>query len=235
MPDIPLYDDADLDGDPDLLAALTAAFGDEGADIFSESGADDSEESLKTDTCEELGALIARLDLAMESIDTPLRPETPKAISTQTAEKEDRYVVIEFAGQMAAFPLSGITEIERLPAYTSLPQMPRWCVGITNIRGEVISVTSLAALAGDASRGDPRKQKVVIVRSPAAAASTALVVDRVIGIRNFSGNTSPRPDDLKSPLADFSNQIARFENHQILLVDPDLLLGHPEMQPFMNE
>lgn len=235
MPDIPLYDDADLGDDPDLLAALTAAFGDQGAEIYSESDSEEAELNTPVGSSEDLAALIARLDRAMESIDTPVRPETPKVNATQAAEKEDRYVVIEFSKQLAAFPLSGITEIERLPAYTSLPQMPRWCVGITNIRGEVISVTSLAALAGAASLGDPRKQKVVIVRSPAASASTALVVDKVIGIRNFTGNTSPRPDDLKSPLADFSNHIARFDNHQILLLDPDLLLGHPEMQPFMNE
>lgn len=229
MQDTPLHDDGTFDDDPELRAAMTAAFGEDAAHSFIES---ESESTTGTETLE---ALIGRLDEAMQSLDYARVTSKAEIKDAATTGSDPRFVVFETAGQLAALPLSGIAEIERIPAYTPLPRTPPWCLGIANIRGQIVSVTDLAALVGTERSVDLTGQKVVITHSPAANATTALVVDRVIGIRSFRESVAHQSDELKAPLAQFSDSMARLDSEHVLLINPDQLFSHGEMQPFMTQ
>ncbi len=219
----------DLREDPELLAALNAAFGEEGVQAFAES--DDAVNPAEH--C--LEELIGQLDQAMDSLGPLAYAPTSEDENRASAAAETRYVVFVTAGQLAALPLSGIAEIDRLPDFTPLPHTPAWCLGIANIRGQVVSVTDLAALTNAPSEANSSTQKVIIARSDSANATTALVVDRVIGIRGFRDGLMKRPDDLSSPLAQFAEQIANFDSRQVLLIEPDRLFAHPDMLPLMAD
>ncbi|MEM6469913.1 MAG: chemotaxis protein CheW [Planctomycetota bacterium] len=229
MAEFPLHDDGDLDDDPELLAAMAAAFGEEAIESTSEATAADQSDA-KT-----LQNLVSQLDGAIESLGDAVSNDPENTSTAIASSEETRYVIFEIAEQLAAFPLSGITEIERLPNITPLPRTPDWCLGIANVRGEIVSVTDLATLTGAQASGDLLGQKVIIVHSQKHNATTALVVDRVIGIRAFSEGITKRPDDLKAPLAAFAPEIVRANERHILLIQPDELLSHPDMQPFMQD
>ena len=255
MPNSPLFDDADLGDDPELLAAISAAFGDESAESLTEeltanSPTTDVTKDQNTapasplpaqvptqEPTDNLADLIGKLDQAMASMgddqdETSVAPTSSE--SSSTSLQENRYVVFQTGEQLAAIPLSGITEIDRVPSYTPLPRTPQWCLGVANLRGQIVSITDLAALIGEAGNASLRGQKIMIIRSEKFAASTALVVDRVGGIRSFNEGTVKRPDDVKSPLAQFASEIASIDREQVLLVDPDLLMQHSDMQPYMQ-
>ena len=249
MQDSTPFDDANLGDDPELIAALAAAFGDEGAGMLSEVTKPDAIVALAADNQGDLDQtqpdsaashtsladLIGKLDQAMASVggDQEQAAIVPDATDSAPTLQEDRYVVFQTGDQLAAIPLTGITEIDRLPNYTPLPRTPDWCLGVANLRGEIVSITDLAALIGEAGHAT-QGLKVMIIRSQKDAASTALVVDRVVGIRSFSEGTTKLPEDLKSPLAPFSTEIGSIDSEQVLLVDPDLLMQHPDMQPYMR-
>ncbi|MEO1619018.1 MAG: chemotaxis protein CheW [Planctomycetota bacterium] len=228
MADFPLNDGADLEEDPELLAAMAAAFGEEAV------GEQDAESHQAVDE-NSLQQLVDRLDGAIDNLEQTKVSQPGVVASADNETDEARYVVFEMSGQLAAFPLSGITEIERLPNITPLPRTPEWCLGIANVRGQIVSVTDLAALTGATQSGDLADQKVIMVHSQKHNATTALVVDRVIGIRSFGEEISKRPEELNAPLAPFATEIARVDQQHILLVQADELLSHPEMQPFMKD
>ena len=225
MTDQQPFSNADLEEDPELAAALTAAFGAEGLQSFSEV------DQEKQGPHGSLSELVQRLDAAMERLGSTLSPSEE---SPQKVTQETRCVVVECAGQVAAFKLDSITEIERLPRYTILPRTPEWCLGVANIRGQIVSVTDLAALANATSTTDHNDPKVVIVHSQTAGAHTAIVVDRVIGIRAFDDGVFRRPNDLTAPLAVFADQIANADGQQILILNADRVFEHPDMLPFLK-
>ncbi|MEM9587808.1 MAG: chemotaxis protein CheW [Planctomycetota bacterium] len=223
----------------ELRAAIAAAFGAEALDSEGDFADLEAPEVASDADQESLQSLIARLDQKMESLGGSSTPQVSQPATVPTTV-EQRFVVFETAGRTAAFPLAGIEEIERLPSYTSLPRTPDWLRGITNLRGQIVSVTDLAALVGENTTVDPSLQKVIVVHSAKLDATTAVAVDRVIGIRNFAGNVRRRPEDLTEPLAMLADQVASTETNTesntglVLLIDPDRLLEHPEMTPFMQ-
>lgn len=226
MADQPHLTDTDLNEDPELAAALTAAFGADGIESFAE--VDHETKGSQAS----LSDLVKRLDAAMNRLGAVQQADLADA--SKTTANETRCIVIDCAGQSAAFPLASITEIERLPPYTILPRTPAWCLGVANIRGQIVSVTDLAALVNAPSAKDQNDPKVVIVHSQQADAHTAVVVDRVIGIRSFHDSVFQSPEDLAAPLATFADRIASTNGQQILVLNADRIFQHPEMLPFIN-
>ncbi|MCG8473657.1 MAG: chemotaxis protein CheW [Desulfobacterales bacterium] len=51
-----------------------------------------------------------------------------------------------------AAPLSAVIEVARMPRVTPLPGLPAWLEGITNIRGEVVSVVDMSDFFGWGAR-----------------------------------------------------------------------------------
>lgn len=228
MTERPPSNESDLESDPDLIAALQAAFGDEGIESFAEL---DSEQDVDHENPEDS---VGTLDQPMELLEQVSGLATSSILDTSTEGEDPRYVVFFAAGQIAAFPISGVTEIERLPDYTELPRTPSWCLGVANIRGKIVSVTDLAALAQAPLDSEPADPKVIVVHGEESGATTAVVVDQVMGIRSFCKGVSDSPDDLSVPLAPLADQIATTDHGPVLLVNPDRLFAHPEMQPLMK-
>ena len=274
------------DDDPELLAALSAAFGDECVDLQdinfddldgesnddlredsaaneplraasadpppvpSSTPFDSSDPMLLEDSSTDiaphssdvddgsLAALISKLDAAMAAIQTEFEPADVAEIATDRPADEARFVVFQCGEQLAALPLAEIREIDRLPGHTVLPRMPHWCLGIANIRGEIVSITDLAALVGGQSATPntiPSARKVILTHSPKSDATTALVVDRVVGLRSFGGTITKRPDDLRLPLSQVAGRVATLHEKLVLLIDPDQLFDHPEMRVFLTK
>ena len=73
-----------------------------------------------------------------------------------------------------------------------------------------------------------------MVHSELHDASTAVVVDRVIGIRNLKADSGPLAG-LNDRVATFAQGIAATGADMTVLIDPDLLLGCTELQAFVTE
>lgn len=60
-----------------------------------------------------------------------------------TAEINDRYLCFNLGNEEFAIPLLAVREVIGLPDITKVPQAPSHFLGITNLRGQIISIIDL--------------------------------------------------------------------------------------------
>jgi len=91
---------------------------------------------------------------------------------------------------LLAVPLPKAVEIGRQPVITPLPNLPRWVLGVSNIRGEIISMVDLKAFFEIPTVKHRRDRRFIVLHSPEV--KVGIVVDRILGI--FSLDTADLPD-----------------------------------------
>lgn len=94
-----------------------------------------------------------------------------------------RHICVELAGQPLAISLSAVLEAGELQMVQSLPLLQDWLTGITNIRGEIVSVVNLALFLGRTDTPSAGARPFLIVHDDTL--KTAVTVDRIIGTRSL--------------------------------------------------
>jgi purine-binding chemotaxis protein CheW len=232
----------------DVQKALLAAFGDDAMDWLDE----DEELELQTNSQpiadasdENAPAAEANLNDLLEEISSAIEgspvAENGLAPLGELDDEEDvvvdlgpRYVVFEVGEQQYGMPLDGVLEIDRCGKVTSLPRTPKWLRGVTNLRGQILSVTDFRELIGLADQRRTVGEKIIVVQSEVHDSRTALVVDRVLGIRNLLGEQGPL-EGLSDRLAVFADSLAVTDQATTVLIDPDRLFGCNELAAFVLE
>lgn len=150
--------------------------------------------------------------------------ETDDTNARKQLEKSARYVIFEVGRQRFAIPLEGVEEIERCGKITALPRTPEWLRGITNLRGTIFSVTDFRKLLKLDDESSVPTEKFIVVQSKRLGTRTALVVDRILGIRHLDA----LPDSthmLSRNVAAYASGVAALDAASVVLIQPDLLLG----------
>lgn len=162
-----------------------------------------------------------------------------------------QYVIFTLAGETYAAPASHVREVAQLTAVTRIPNVPNWLMGVTNLRGDVLSLIGLRAFLGlgnnghshndhssasDISKSNGRHDnQIMVVQSEklTSAITTGLVVDEIQDIRFL--NT----DQIGTLTAPIEDQVAPFlegvyeENGRLLvLLDLEKLLLSPAIWQF---
>ncbi len=90
------------------------------------------------------------------------------------------------AGQNWLVDMADISEVLTPPPLTSVPRSKEWFLGVANVRGNLYCVTDMAAYQhkGKASGGITNRVLLVAERH---AFNAALLVDRVLGLRDARG------------------------------------------------
>ena len=175
-----------------------------------------------------------------------------------------RYVLFVVGDQQFALPLTEVREIDRCGGITFLPKTPDWLRGVTNLRGEIVSVTDFRRLLNLSAGSCERNEKIIVVHSQQYQARTALVVERVLGIRSLHARQD-MPNHLGGRMLDFAESVAVEEKHEsddpnesgeaehslaseedlaspcaeaparsTILINPDKLLGCSELRAFSD-
>ncbi len=141
-----------------------------------------------------------------------------------------------------AVPLSRAIEIGRRPRVTPLPNLPGWVLGVSNIRGGIISMVDLKAFFGIAAPAIRRESRFVVVRSEdghGRELRTGLVVDRIIDIFTPSRHEAairsyllPREDGATEKWSAFVSSVIPVNEEVINILDVDKLLMSPKMNAF---
>ncbi len=69
-----------------------------------------------------------------------------------TTDINDRYLCFNLGKEEFAIPLLAVREVIGLPETTKVPQAPNYFLGITNLRGQIISIVDLRQKLGIASQ-----------------------------------------------------------------------------------
>lgn len=231
--------------DDEVQQALLAAFGEDAMDLLNEDldqldpskfNAVNESESLD-DPSPSLEALLDDLSQKIEETHADRSDAAQIELEDEDESSVDlgpRHVVFEVSDQQYGIPLDGVLEIDRCGKVTSLPRTPDWLRGVTNLRGEILSVTDFRDLLGLADQRRIVGEKIIVVHSERHDARTALVVDRVLGIRNLRGEQGPL-EGLSDRLAVFADSLSVTDQATTVLIDPDRLLGSNELSAFAIE
>ncbi len=129
-----------------------------------------------------LAALLAEID--QETADALRREQLADtgAAQAETLTAIGRHLCFRLAGQQLAVPLSLVLEVGELETLRPLPFLPAWAEGVTNIRGEIVSVTNLAVFFNLAGRA-LRKSRTILILHDGGRMKTAVTVDKITGTR----------------------------------------------------
>lgn len=124
-------------------------------------------------------------------------------------------VVFKVAGSSYAFPVESVREVLPYQRPRALPTTEPWDLGVVSVRGSIMRVWDLAARLG--LETDSAAGGFVVVD---AAAPVACVVERVIGVRDVTGDVQPLPYVL-----DALGMVAGDADELLVVLDADRLFG----------
>ncbi len=159
---------------------------------------------------------------------------------------EVQYVIFTLAGIEYAVPAANVREVGELITLTPVPNVPPWLSGVTNLRGDILSVVDLRAFLGmapldyvesglrvESSPGSEREMLVIRSQQDPTLIVTGLLVDEVNDIRYLT------LDRINEPAAPIEDQIAPYlhgvyeeEGQLLVILDLERLLHSPEIQQF---
>ena len=93
-----------------------------------------------------------------------------------------RHICFDLGEKRLALPLTLVDEVGELENVRPLPFLPDWVHGVTNIRGEIVSVTDLTLFFNIAQKKSGKKNRVAIVIHNGEM-KTAIIVDRITATR----------------------------------------------------
>jgi purine-binding chemotaxis protein CheW len=149
------------------------------------------------------------------------------------AGPEEQHIAFSLAGTEYAVPLGSVIEVVRPQRTTPLPNVPEWMTGVTNLRGDVISVVDLRTFLGMEPAALGNASRMLVARSGTADTTTGLLVDRVRRIvklpeREITAPTAP----LEDRVAPYLRGVTESTGRLLVVLDLDRLLLSHEMRQF---
>ena len=165
--------------------------------------------------------------------------ETPKVLDFHERNDKDhqsqvQYIRFSISDRLFAVPLNSALEIGERPDITPLPNIPDWILGISNIRGDIISMVDLCRFLRLTSARRNNAQRFIIVQNHHIR--IGIVVDHILGMLAIS---EPETEIQKSPYVDgdiavFTKGVIPFEKKSINVIDIEKMLSSPQMLEFSS-
>lgn len=131
-----------------------------------------------------------------------------------------------------ALPLASALEIGHRPEITRLPNLPNWVLGISNIRGEIISLVNLKAFLGIPHSGAKGDNRFIIIHNQDM--KVGLIVEKIMGMLSLDQIDSHIMDSpyREGEIANFISSVALSEDNLLNILDIDKLLSSRRMTGF---
>ena len=154
--------------------------------------------------------------------------ERLKAARTET--RQISWLAVECGGHGLLVPLPTAGEIFPAGALMAVPHTQPWFLGVANLRGQLHGVVDLAAFLGlrlPLARDALRDQARLLAFNPKLGSHSAVLVDRLAGLRSAAQLTAEPPDGQIRPL--FANAMWRdAEGRSWQEIDLAVLARHPQ-------
>jgi purine-binding chemotaxis protein CheW len=179
-----------------------------------------------------LEKLIAEIDREID-----IFPSADRKMPVRSYSRK-QYIRFLLGDMLFAIPLSAATEIGHLPNVTPLPNLPEWVMGVSNIRGEIISIADIKLFFGLPSQGVKRDSRFIVIRDQNM--KVGLIVDKVIGIFSIDHNEieiqeNPYQKSDDAGVSAYVSGIVITQDGLMNLMDTDKLLSSPLMNAFRDE
>lgn len=172
-----------------------------------------------------LETLIDQLSAALQrsEVDGVSKRQQPQVV----AQSMESLFVFGLASTRYGVLMSHVLEVQRMPAWTKLPNVAAWALGAANLRGDIVSVIDVRRFLNlpDNAVAAERMQKLLVLRSHQQDLQIGLAVDRVFGLRHVSRN------DIKSPTGRIHETVVTYligtceiDSQMVLVLDREQLL-----------
>jgi purine-binding chemotaxis protein CheW len=96
------------------------------------------------------------------------------------------HIVFRLGGQRYAVPVGKVVELDKPPTCAVVPNTPSFVLGVTNVRGDILSVVDLRALLGIPRVVRNDAVRLLTIRSADGEMRTGLIVDSLQGMRSVT-------------------------------------------------
>lgn len=169
---------------------------------------------------------------SLDAVLTAVQSSVPDEWQRPTAEAitGERHVLFDLAGSRFAVPIGQVREVIRPPAVTPVPGTPDWLVGLTNVRGDVVSVVDLSSFLQLTDNPVPNRRGMLIAHTADGEVVVGLLVDEVASIRRLPTDGPALPpgldDDRVTP---FLAGVCEHQQRLIPRLDLERLLRSDEL------
>lgn len=171
---------------------------------------------------------------AVASLDARTLAESPRVAPTAVPPHRPGTRFVRFTVGTTAYAVGEafVTELDRVPKVTAVPHTPDWVRGVTNLRGDILSVVDLRIYLGldptPASTG-----RMLVLRLPSEDFALGLLVDAVDSIVTIDDAViHPPASTLEGALAPFLRGMALVDDRLIAVLDLDRLLRSSDIRQF---
>jgi purine-binding chemotaxis protein CheW len=170
-----------------------------------------------------VSALDARMGAGATAVSATPVPETRTG---------SRFVRFTIGATSYAVGEPFVIELDRVPRITIVPQTPAWLRGVTNMRGDILSVVDLRIYLGldptSATTG-----RMLVLRLPSEECALGLLVDAVDGIVTIDRDAiHPPASALEGPLAPFLSGMSVVGDQLVAVLDLDRFLRSADIRQF---
>lgn len=186
------------------------------------------------DSADILSDMIASDDQEAQAFDAGASAELPAPVQAGTeAGRTGQYILFGLAGTEYATLLTNVMEIGRPSVLTPVPNVPEWVLGVTNLRGDIVSIVDLRRLLDVGDTGLPPDPQLLLAHTQLQDLTAGLVVDRVNGVRFLPADQiKPPAAPMEGRVASYLRGVLEYEGHLLVILDLDRLLLSSEMRQF---
>lgn len=147
----------------------------------------------------------------------------------ETRDKLVQLVSFRLGSDVYAIDILRVQEIRRMIEITEVPQVPSYCEGVINLRGEVITVIDLRTKFGLAAIERDHGTRIVLYDVEELV--TGLIVDAVEEVLRIPSSTiEPAPGITTSTASYYIQGVVRLEHRVLLLLDISKIAAEAEVR-----
>jgi len=188
---------------------------------------------MNEETLDSTATLLDAIAVADAQLEGPVAAAATAAReSVRDAARGERYVLLSIASAHYAVLEAFVTELERVPKITPVPRVPAWVRGVTNLRGDILSVIDMRTFLGlDAT--SPFTGRMLVVRLLDQEFAAGLLVDGVDRIVTVPpDDIRPPESSLEGPLAAYLSGVCVIGERLVAVLDLDRLLRSSDIRQF---
>lgn len=190
---------------------------------------DGRSEALEPEQSTSLETIIAQID---QSISTTRSTQPAAATTSPSAamRSQGKYIVFSLADAQYAVPISQVLEVGEPQQVTPVPNVPDWVMGVTNLRGDIISVVDCGAFLNLHDKIALEMSSMCVVRNKKLNLTTSLIVDRIEGMLNVAEELIILPEaSMGDRLIPFLHGVYDHDGHLLNVLNLEGLLSSMEL------
>ena len=157
-----------------------------------------------------------------------LFPPIDETLAEPTLEPSTGFVCFELAQQRYGVAVAGVREVLRLHDLAHVPGAPSACLGVVNLRGQIVSVLDLRRMLGQAPVAPDSVSRLLVIDH--ADSVVALLVDRVLELNTVADRLierTPRLNHGPVPV----HGVVSCESGPLFLLQPEQLVNQIQVTP----